>query len=110
MKVAYVISSDNSRKILRDMIIPQLEQGIHGAEVVGMFFVFDNTFMLLEGTEIGERLSALHEKTGMVLLACDQCAIEREIQDRLVPGAAIGCFPILYPTLGSAGAEQIITL
>lgn len=110
MKVAYVISSHNARVILRDMIIPQLEQGNHGADVVGMFFVFDNTYLLLKDTEIGTRLQELHDKTGMVLLACDQCAIEREIQDRLVSNAAIGCFPVLYATLNSAGIEQIITL
>ncbi|MEG0372264.1 MAG: sulfur reduction protein DsrE, partial [Clostridium sp.] len=56
MKVAYVISSDNTRRILRDMIVPQLEKGNHGAEVAGMFFVFDNTYMLTKGDEVGDRL------------------------------------------------------
>lgn len=109
MKVAYVISSDNSRTILRDMVIPQLESGNHGAEVVGMFFVFDNTFLLLEGTDVGDRLQKLHEETGMILLACDQCAIEREIENKLVKGAAIGCFPVLYGALGSVDLDQVIT-
>ncbi|MCT4508299.1 MAG: DsrE-related protein SaoD [Tepidibacter sp.] len=110
MKIAYVISSENSRTILRDMIIPQLEEGIHGAEVVGMFFVFDNTYLLMEETDIARRLHDLHEKTGMILLACDKCAIEREIQDKLVDGASIGCFPVLYASLNSAGVDQVITL
>ncbi|WP_027634547.1 DsrE-related protein SaoD [Clostridium hydrogeniformans] len=110
MKVAYVISSDNCRTILRDMIIPQIEEGIHGADVVGMFFVFDNTYLLTEGSDIGDRLQKIHEKTGMVMLACDKCAIEREIDDKLVEGAAIGCFPILYATLNSVQVDHIITL
>lgn len=110
MKVAYVISSDNCRTILRDMIIPQIEDGIHGVDVVGMFFVFDNTYLLTKGTEIAERLQKIHEKTDMVMLACDKCAIEREIDDKLVDGAAIGCFPILYATLNSVGVDHIITL
>ncbi|SHK11627.1 DsrE/DsrF-like family protein [Hathewaya proteolytica DSM 3090] len=110
MKVAYVISSENTRTILNDMIIPQLEAGNHGAEVLGMFFVFNNTYMLEKGSEIGERLQKLHEKSGMVLLACDKCAIERNIDDKLVDGAGIGCFPTLYGILGEAGVEQIITL
>ncbi|WP_313755687.1 DsrE-related protein SaoD [Tissierella sp.] len=109
MKVAYVISSDNSRAILRDMVIPQLESGNHGAEVVGMFFVFDNTFLLLKDTDIGERLQKLHEETGMILLACDQCAIERQIENNLVQGATIGCFPVLYGALGSVDLDQVIT-
>lgn len=110
MKVAYVISSANTRTILKDMIIPQLEAGNHGAEVVGMFFVFDNTYMLEKGSDIGEKLQAIHEKTGMMLLACDKCVIERNIDDKLIDGAGIGCFPTLYAALGSAKVEQVITL
>ncbi|WP_242838407.1 DsrE-related protein SaoD [Clostridium ihumii] len=110
MKVAYVISSQNTRTILNDMIIPQMEQGIHGAEVMGMFFLFDNTYMLEKDSEIGKKLQKLHDEKGLILLACDKCAIERNIDEKLIEGAAIGCFPILYATLESAGVEQIITL
>jgi hypothetical protein len=46
MKVAYVFSTSGhtaSYKLGR-MILPQLEQGTHGVEVVGMFFFDDNTY------------------------------------------------------------------
>jgi hypothetical protein len=56
MKVAYVFSSTTSQKILNSMIIPQLEADTHGAEVAGMFFFMDNTYFLLDGTAMGERL------------------------------------------------------
>ena len=110
MKVAYVISSDNSRTILKDMIIPQMESKGHGADVVGMFFVFDNTYLLLDNTEIAQRLQKLKEQTGMIILACDQCVFEREIQDKIIPGADIVCFPVLYGALGSNPPDQVITL
>lgn len=110
MKVAYVLSSSESRRILRDMVIPQMEAGEHVAEVVGMFFVFDNTFMLLENTDLGHRLQKLHEETGMILLACDQCVLEREIEDKLISGADIGCFPVLYGCLANVELDQVITL
>ena len=110
MKVAYIFSSTNSQKILSTMIIPQLEENRHGVDVAGMFFFMDNTFFLTEGTETGRRLQALHEKTGMVIMACDQCAIERGIEHKLAPGALIGCFPKLYALLGGAGVDQVITL
>ena len=42
---------------LATMILPQLEQGFHGAEVVGMFFFDDNTFVLRSGDPVGERLA-----------------------------------------------------
>ncbi|HBK52986.1 MAG TPA: sulfur reduction protein DsrE, partial [Syntrophomonas wolfei] len=34
MKIAYVFSSTTSQKILNTMIIPQLEKGTHGVDVV----------------------------------------------------------------------------
>ena len=110
MKIAYIFSSTNTHKILDKMIIPQLEQGTHGVDVLGMFFFMDNTLFLSKGNPVGERLSKLHEKTDMIIMACDQCAIERGIENNLVDGATIGCFPNLYACLGSAGVDQVITL
>jgi len=111
MRVAYVFATTNAQTILSKMIVPQLEDNGHGAEVVGMFFFMDNTFLLLRGTEIGERLQDLQEKTGMLLMACDYCAGERGITNDLIPGAQAGCFPGLYAALGNAGGvDQVITL
>ncbi len=48
MKVAYIFSTTGhtvSYKLGR-MILPQLEEKRHGAEVVGMFFFDDNTYAL----------------------------------------------------------------
>jgi hypothetical protein len=110
MKVAYVFATTTSQKILDTMIIPQLQEGRHGADVVGMFFFVDNAFFLVDGTEMGRKLQELQERNGMLLMACDQCAYERHIADRLIPGARIGCFPDLYAALGPAAPDQVITL
>jgi sulfur relay (sulfurtransferase) complex TusBCD TusD component (DsrE family) len=75
-----------------------------------MFFV-DYAYFLTKDDELGQRLQKLHEKTGMLLMACDQCAYERSIDKKLVPGAAIGCFPDLYKAITEAGGvDQVITL
>lgn len=110
MKVAYIFSTPNSQKILDTMILPQLEEKRHGVDVVGMFFFFDNTFFLLQGTEMARRLHQVQEKNGTLLMGCDQCCYERHIADRLVEGARIGCFPDLYAALGPAAPDQVITL
>jgi hypothetical protein len=40
MKIAYVFATDMSATYkLGKMILPQLEQGVHGAQVVGMMFL-----------------------------------------------------------------------
>jgi hypothetical protein len=110
MKVAYIFSSSNAHTILSKMIVPQLENGGHGAEVMGMFFFVDNTFLLVKGNAVGERLSMIAKQNDMLLMACDQCAYERQIADNLVTGATLGCFPDLYKALGQVEINQVITL
>ena len=110
MKVAYVFSTPNASFILEKMIVPQLEEGRHGAEVAGMFFFFDNNYLLTRGNPTGERLVGLSRKTGMLLMGCDQCCYQRAIADKLVEGIPIGCFPDLYQALAGAKVDQVITL
>lgn len=110
MKVAYIFSSQNSHMILDKMIIPQLLNDKHGAEVVGMMFFADNTFLLTKGSSVGDRLAKVLESKKILLMACNICTIERGIDDKLIDGACIGCFPDLYKALEGSGIEQVITL
>lgn len=134
MKVAYVFANPRSASYkLGQMILPQLEAGTHGVEVVGMFFFDDNTFVLREGDPIGERLGALAGRTGMLLMMCDMCALERHLAEGAprwcdpatgegrtepaecvpsgtVAGVQVGCFPDLYGALAGNPPDQVITL
>lgn len=111
MRVAYIFQSMMANKILKTMILPQLEENRHGAEVVGMFFFADTTYYLTNGHPLAERLASLQREKGLLLMACDQCAYQREIQNQLLEGASIGCFPDLYQAIGQAGGvDQVITL
>ena len=70
MKVAYVFSTSGhtaSYKLGR-MILPQLEQGTHGVEVVGMFSFDDNTYLLRAGDPVAERLGRVAAEHGMLLM------------------------------------------
>lgn len=112
MKVAYIFSTQGhsvSYK-LGKMILPQLEDNAHGVEVVGMFFFEDNNYVLVKGDLIGERLAKVAKKTNMLLMGCDKCCYEREIDNKLVEGAVIGCFPDLYSALSGNMPDQVITL
>ena len=112
MKVAYIFSTQchSGSYKLGKMILPQLEEDTHGVEVVGMFFFEDNAYVLQQGNPIGERLAQVARGKGMLLMACDQCAYERQIDDLLVDGATIGCFPNLYGALSGNMPDQVITL
>ena len=101
------------------MILPQLEAGNHGAEVVGMMFFDDNTYALRAGDPVGERLGKVARGNGMLLMLCDQCAIERGLATgepgackpaNTVEGVTVGCFPDLYGALAGNPPDQIITL
>jgi len=112
MKVAYLFATSRHSVsyVLAKMILPQLEDGRHGVEVAGMFFFEDNNYVLVDGNPIGARLVAVAERTGMLLMGCDQCCYEREIADRLFPGVPVGCFPDLYGALAGNPPDQVITL
>jgi hypothetical protein len=112
MKVAYIFATQKHTisYVLARMILPQLEEDRHGVDVVGMFFFEDNTYALIEGNPIGQRLVAVAERKGILLMGCDQCCFEREIADKLLDGVQIGCFPDLYGALAGNMPDQIITL
>ena len=125
MKVAYIFRNDMSATFqLATMILPQLEQGNHGVEVVGMMFFDDNVYSLNSESEIGQRLSAVAEKQNILLMICDQCALRRgmasgdfsqcgsgEVKAKnTVNGVIAGCFPQLYSALAGNMPDQVITL
>lgn len=112
MKVAYIFSSQGHTVSFKlgKMILPQLEAGTHGVDVVGMFFFEDNNYVLVKDNPLGERLAEVAQQQGMLLMGCDQCCYEREIDGKLVEGAVIGCFPNLYGALSGNMPDQVITL
>ncbi|HEX8855229.1 MAG TPA: SaoD/DsrE family protein [Thermoleophilaceae bacterium] len=121
MKVAYVFSTSGHTASykLGKMILPQLEAGDHGVDVVGMMFFDDNTFVLRKGDPLGERLGKVARDEGMLLMLCDQCALERGLAEGEPPsctpkdtvdGVQVGCFPDLYGALDGNPPDQVITL
>lgn len=121
MNVAYIFSTSGHTASykLGKMILPQLEAGNHGAEVVGMFFFDDNTFVLRAGDPLGERLATVAAEQRIMLMLCDRCAIERGLAEGK-PGACqpsgtvadvrVGCFPDLYEALSKNPPDHVITL
>lgn len=121
MKVAYIFSTSGHTADykLGQMILPQLEENNHGAEVVGMFFFDDNNYALREGDPTGERLSKIAQEKGILLMMCDHCALSRGLAKgepgnctpySTVLGVQIGCFPDLYAALAGNPPDQVITL
>ncbi|MEM1163007.1 MAG: SaoD/DsrE family protein [Pseudomonadota bacterium] len=125
MKIAYVFATDMASTYkLATMILPQLESGTHGVEVVGMFFFDDNVFALRKGDPVGERLAKVAAENNILLMLCDQCALRRNLAEGefdqcgtgavtpkdVVDGVHVGCFPQLYTAFAPANPDQVITL
>lgn len=125
MKVAYILATSlASTTKLATMILPQLEQGNHGAEVAGIFFFDDNLFCLRIGDPVGERLARVAKEQNILLMVCDQCAVRRNLAigtleqcgsgqvtaSGLVEGVLAGCFPQLYAALVGSPPHFVITL
>ena len=125
MKIAYIFRNDMSATFqLASMILPQLEQGTHGVEVVGMMFFDENVYALGADNDVGKRLSKIAEEQNILLMICDQCALRRGLAEgdfsqcgsgevrakNTVNGVLAGCFPQLYSALSGNMPDQIITL
>jgi sulfur relay (sulfurtransferase) complex TusBCD TusD component (DsrE family) len=120
LKVAYILNTPNAANYkVGDMILPQLESDSHGVDVLGIFFFDDNAFMLRSGDPKGERLAKIAAEKGMLLMMCDQCAIQRglatgeagsAVPAGVVDGVTVGCFPDLYAALGPNPPDQVISL
>ena len=125
MKIAYVFATDMASTYkLATMILPQLEAGSHGVDVVGMFFFDDNVYALRKGDPIGERLSQIAAERNILLMLCDQCALKRNLAvgelhqcgtgevtpKDVVDGVKVGCIPQLYSALSPANPAQVNTL
>lgn len=121
MKVAHIFSTSGNTASykLGKMILPQLEEGRHGVEVVGMMFFDDNTYALRKGDPMGERLATVAREQGILLMLCDQCALERGLAKGevgnctvtgTVDGVVVGCFPDLYGALAGNPPDHVITL
>lgn len=133
MKVAYVFSHPRCGTYkLGKMILPQLEVGVHGVEVIGMFFFDDNCYVLRKGDPIGERLAKVAQAQNILLMMCDMCALERNLAEGkprwcnpdstgrkdpskcmvkdVVEGVTVGFFPDLYTALSGNLPDQVITL
>lgn len=121
MKVAYAFatSGHTASYKLGKMIRPQFEDRRLGVEVVGMFFFDDNNYVLREGDPIGERLSRVAQRQNIMLMMCDQRALERGLAQGepgdcrrigTVAGVSVGRFPDLYAVLAGNPPDQVITL
>jgi hypothetical protein len=85
-----------------------------------MFFFDDNNFVLRQGDPLGERLSKVAQEQN--ILACDQCAVERNLAEgasggprsatpkNTVPGVRVGCFPDMYQALSGNPPDYVITI
>jgi hypothetical protein len=64
----------------------------------------------VNGNPIGDRLAKVAKEQNILLMGCDKCCYEREIDGKLVEGAVIGCFPKLYSALSQSPPDRVITL
>ena len=137
MKVAYVFTTSGHTVDykLGKMILPQLEAGTHGAQVVGMFFFDDNAYVLRKGDPLGERLAKVAKRDHIWLGVCDMCALDRDLAEgepvwcnpdrktarskaspdkirlkNAIDGLHVGCFPDLYAALATNPPDAVVSL
>ncbi len=133
MKIVYIFLSPGPGVYhLMKKILPQLEAGKHGTEVVGMCFFDDNKIMLNQKYFFGLRLTKLAKEKNIVLMIADKADLtiskvgldygdsDSRSKFRWKPtecsvitvadGEQVGCFPDLYTALAGNLPDHIISL
>ncbi len=126
MKAAYIfLSSGQGIHHLANKILPQLESGLHGLDVVALCFFDENASVLETEHPICERLAKIALEKNILLLMAEKSDLLRNLKDltngnktRLKPtecavtivsgNEQIACFPNLYAALGEANRPDHI--
>jgi hypothetical protein len=93
----FSISGHTASYKLGKMFLPQLEQGTHGVEAVGMLFFDDTLTCRAPGTQSASVYAVAAERD-MLLMLCDQCALERGLA-----AGELGAAAPTGPVVGRAG-------
>lgn len=81
-------------------------------------------FALRQGDPVGERLAKIAREQGILIMACDPCALRRQLAEGdfsgcgrgsvqpkgMIEGAKVGCFPQLYEALSQNPPDDGISL
>jgi hypothetical protein len=119
MKAAYIFLSPGlGIRHLANKILPQLESGRHGLDVVALCFFDENACVLEPEHPIFDRLEKVSKERNILLLMAEKTDLIRKVNDltdkdqlRLKPtecavtivsgSEQIACFPTLYAALGA---------
>lgn len=133
MKVVYIFLSKGPGVChLIQKILPQLETGNHGLEVVGMCFFDQNALVLGQDHLSGVRLARLAKERNILLMKAESKDFDislsqvdyqnNQVKSRLkrkptectvvtiADGIETGCFPHLYAALADNLPDHIISL
>ena len=117
MKAAHVPATDMASTFKRAAtILPQPEDGSHGARAAGMFFPDDTLFRMRQVDPVGERVARVARDRNILLVIRDQCAVRRTVAEGTleqrargdvapkgtVAGVQSGCFPRPFAALASS--------
>ena len=116
MKAAHVLATDMASTFKRAAtILPQPEDGPHGASAAGMFFLDDTLFRRRQVDPVGERVARVARDRNILLVIRDPCAVQRTVAEGpleqrgkgdvtpkgTVAGVRAGCFPRPFAALAS---------
>lgn len=129
LSTAYIFSTSGHTVFhkLGYTILPQIEDGSHGARVVSMFFLDDNVYVLRQGDALGQRLIQAARAKKFLVLACSISSKERGLASggcddprrqhtdpprgtALIDGVTLGCWPDLYAHWTQDTPDTVITI
>lgn len=116
MKIAYIFLSLNAGlHHLIQSILPELENGTHGFNVVAMCFFGENAIALSLDNEVGQRLARLAKHRNIILMSGEKSQQPARkptecVVTTITDGQEVACFPDFYAAVGDHRPDRFISL
>jgi predicted peroxiredoxin len=101
-KVAYIITGSAGRELVSGCLLNTVSAGCHGREVTALHFAEDGVFLLLRGTETGDKIERAMREQGVKVIVCECSQDARDLTDKMIEGVRIGHFADFYEAAGEA--------
>ena len=85
-KIAYIISKNGSGEFIQESILGSIADGVHGGEVVAIYFTEEGIYHLVKGSRRAKEVGIAIENRGVRVFASKQSIKDRKLQNMIIPG------------------------
>jgi len=95
-RVAYIISKNGSGEFIQESILAAIAEGVHGGEVVAIYFTEEGVYHLVKGARRAKEIGIAMESQGVRVFASKQSVKDRKLQNMIIPGIELSGYDTFF--------------